>query len=324
MAQGKGDISILCTQPRRVAATSVAERVSEEMAEPSIGKLVGYHIRLETRQSAETRLLFCTTGVILRRLVDDPTLNGVSHVIVDEVHERQWQIDVLLVSLRALVNGPRKDLRVVLMSATLDSELFCSFFRGAPFVSVPGRTFPVATYYLEDLLEATGHRIEEGSRCARREYRREETTTLSITTRGGEKRKQTVSLDSELTVELSDDFPAHGLATRRSMDVVDESVINFDLIEDLLRLILVNAETNDYFVCPDGADLSEGAVLIFLPGIGEIRSLTDQLEGSRSFGRRDAFDIVPMHSSLSSKEQKRAFRIPPKGCRKIIISTNVW
>lgn len=87
---GKGDrISILCTQPRRVAAMSVAERVATELGESNVGKLVGYQIRMEARRSSDTRLLFCTTGVILRRLIEDPELKGISHVLVDEVHERQ-------------------------------------------------------------------------------------------------------------------------------------------------------------------------------------------------------------------------------------------
>lgn len=91
LLQGRGDAtSILCTQPRRVAAISVAERVSDELGDLAIGKgLVGYQIRMEKRSGPETRLLFCTTGVILRRLIQDPTLRGISHVVVDEVHERQ-------------------------------------------------------------------------------------------------------------------------------------------------------------------------------------------------------------------------------------------
>jgi hypothetical protein len=94
---------------------SVAERVADEMCEESIGKLVGYQIRLEAKRSSATRLLFCTTGIILRRLVEDPSLSGISHVVVDEVHERQWQIDVLLVALRSLIAGARPDLKVILV-----------------------------------------------------------------------------------------------------------------------------------------------------------------------------------------------------------------
>lgn len=123
LTEGIGDrISIFCTQPRRVAATSVAERVSDEMGENSVGGLVGYQIRLETKKSAQTRLTFCTTGILLRRLVEDPSLEGVTHVVVDEVHERQWQIDVLLVMLRMLLRGSRSDLKVILVSA-LESVL---------------------------------------------------------------------------------------------------------------------------------------------------------------------------------------------------------
>jgi HrpA-like RNA helicase len=116
-------LSILCSQPRRVAALSVAERVSEELGEERVGGLVGYSIRLESRKSASTRLLFCTTGIILRRLVDDPNLEGVSHLVLDEVHERQWQIDVLFTCIRFLLRTSRPDLKVILVSYT--SRWFC-------------------------------------------------------------------------------------------------------------------------------------------------------------------------------------------------------
>ena len=111
-------VNIICTQPRRVAAISVAERVSEQMNE-KIGGSIGYHIRMESKKSKHTKLMFCTTGVILRRLQDDPDLKGVTHVCVDEVHERQWQIDFLLISLRRLITTSRKDLKIVLVRCVL-------------------------------------------------------------------------------------------------------------------------------------------------------------------------------------------------------------
>ena len=115
LESGKGErINIICTQPRRVAAISVAERVSEQVNE-KIGGSIGYHIRMESKKSKHTKLMFCTTGVILRRLQDDPGLKGVTHVCVDEVHERQWQIDFLLISLRRLISTTRKDLKIVLV-----------------------------------------------------------------------------------------------------------------------------------------------------------------------------------------------------------------
>ncbi len=86
--------NIVCTQPRRIAATSVAERVAEERGQPppgTKGAVVGYSVRLDAAVTGDTKLLFCTTGILLRRLVSDPALVEVSHVIVDEVHERTLQ-----------------------------------------------------------------------------------------------------------------------------------------------------------------------------------------------------------------------------------------
>ena len=101
------------------------------------------------------------------------------------------------------------------MSATLDADLFSSYFGGAPLLTVPGRTFPVAHYYLEDVLERTGHVIEEGSRCAKRNYERQETVSLWVTTRGGERRRETAAMESETEAAVSDDFIGYSLPTRR-------------------------------------------------------------------------------------------------------------
>eukprot|EP00985_Skeletonema_marinoi_P019452 scaffold11150_cov203-Skeletonema_marinoi.AAC.2 len=322
LMDGMGDsVNMICTQPRRVAATSVAERVADEMVE-SLGNMVGYQIRMESRRSSRTKLLFCTTGVVLRRLQDDPNLTGVTHVIVDEVHERQQQTDVLLIVLRQLLQTTRPDLKVILMSATMDEKLFCSFFHGAPLVSVPGRTFPVNNYYLEDLLEATDHLIEESSRYALRENYRDEKTQMMITTRGGEKRKQMVDChDNPLSIELDESFyPGFKLSTRLSLWRVNEEAINYDLVEDVLTLLIVK---KDYSALapPEGADLSSnGSILAFLPGLGEIKALAERLQGNRHFR---SCDIIPMHSTLSSKDQRRAFTPASPGRSKIILGTNI-
>jgi len=205
------------------------------------------------------------------------------------------------------------------MSATLDTELFGNFFRGAPIVNVPGRTFPVQTYYLEDLLDLTNHRIEEASRCAKRDFRGRETVSLFVTTRGGERRRETA--DYQVDEGVSDDFPGYSMETRRSMDRVDETVMNFDLLEDVLSALL--GENSNPFKAPDGFESPNGAILIFLQGIGEIRAVMERLSGSRYFGNGDKFEVIPMHSTLSSNDQRRAFKPSPKGRRKIIVSTNI-
>jgi ATP-dependent RNA helicase DHX29 len=102
------------------------------------------------------------------------------------------------------------------MSATLDSELFCSFFGGAPFLSIPGRTFPVNQYYLEDILDGTGYVVEEDSKYALRSQHRGDTASMWVTGRGGEKRRQIVSLESELkSLEVSDLYEGYSMSTRR-------------------------------------------------------------------------------------------------------------
>lgn len=213
------------------------------------------------------------------------------------------------------------------MSATLDSELFCSFFNGAPFFKIEGRTFPVKCFHLEDIFEATGTVIEEDSRYALRNFREGSTTSMWVTTKGGEKKRTVVDLESQLdSLQVSDDYESYSMTTRRSMEIVNEEVINFELIEDLLSLLLVNTHENTMLLSPsseNGDGLSNGSVLVFLPGIGEIRELNDLLKSSPHFGDETRFDIIPMHSTISPKEQKRAFATPPKGVRKIVLSTNI-
>ncbi|KAJ1767984.1 helicase [Coemansia sp. RSA 1813] len=153
-------VNIICTQPRRISAIGVAGRVAEERCNT---QLVGYAVRGESSQSRDTRLLFCTTGVLLRMLTESPDLEGVTHVVCDEVHERSVDSDLLLVLLSACVKRNRA-LRVVLMSATARSDVFADYFGPAtPVVSIPGRTFPVEDVYLEDFV-ADGARVDAWER----------------------------------------------------------------------------------------------------------------------------------------------------------------
>jgi ATP-dependent RNA helicase DHX36 len=152
---------VLCTQPRRISAMSVADRVAAERG-CRVGAEVGYQVRLDSKKSAGTRLLFMTTGILLRRLIGDPDLDGVTHVIVDEVHERTLDGDFLLIILRDLLKR-REDLVVVVMSATLNADLFAGYFGSDAIVAIAGRTHPVDPVFLEDVLEITEHVIKPGS-----------------------------------------------------------------------------------------------------------------------------------------------------------------
>lgn len=145
-AAGPGARGVACTQPRRLAAVSVASRVASELGEP-VGGTVGWQHRFGRKTSAATRIKFMTDGVLLAETRSDPLLRSYGTIIVDEAHERNLNVDFLLGILKRIL-ARRRDLRVVVSSATLDHEKFSAFFGGAPAVCVPGRLFPVETRYM--------------------------------------------------------------------------------------------------------------------------------------------------------------------------------
>ena len=155
-----------CTQPRRVAAMSVAKRVSEEVAAmvkdegkrelneevDGLGGTVGYSIRFEDQTNEHTVIKYMTDGVLLRESLRDPDLNKYSAVIMDEAHERSLNTDVLFGVLRK-VAARRSDLKLIVTSATLSADVFSDFFGGVPIFRIPGRTFPVETYFAKSVQE---------------------------------------------------------------------------------------------------------------------------------------------------------------------------
>uniref|UniRef100_UPI0037E83A26 probable ATP-dependent RNA helicase DHX34 n=1 Tax=Semicossyphus pulcher TaxID=241346 RepID=UPI0037E83A26 len=140
-----GFTQIACTQPRRIACISLAKRVSFESLN-QYGSKVGYQIRFETTRTTATKLSFLTEGLLLRQIQQDRTLAQYQVVIVDEVHERHLHCDFLLGVLRTLV-AERPDLRLILMSATINIKLFSDYFSSAPVLQVPGRLFPIQVTY---------------------------------------------------------------------------------------------------------------------------------------------------------------------------------
>jgi ATP-dependent RNA helicase DHX36 len=155
------EANIIVTQPRRISAIGVSERIAAERCE-RVGETCGYSIMLERKASRKTRLLLCTTGILLRRLQVDPDVASVSHIFVDEVHERDLNTDFLLIILRELLRR-RKSLKLILMSATLNAEAFSDYFGGCAVVSIPGRAHPVKEYRLEDVLQLTEYEVDEDS-----------------------------------------------------------------------------------------------------------------------------------------------------------------
>lgn len=140
-----------CTQPRRVAAMSVAKRVSEEM-ECKLGSTVGYAIRFEDCTSKETVIKYMTDGVLLRESLNEPNLDRYSCVIMDEAHERALNTDVLMGLFKKILQR-RRDIKLIVTSATMNSKRFSEFFGGAPEFTIPGRTFPVDVMFSRSPVE---------------------------------------------------------------------------------------------------------------------------------------------------------------------------
>ncbi|KAI9016044.1 P-loop containing nucleoside triphosphate hydrolase protein [Hyaloraphidium curvatum] len=137
-----------CTQPRRVAAMSVAKRVAEEVG-VRLGQEVGYSIRFEDCTSPETRIKYMTDGMLLRECLIDPELTKYSVIMLDEAHERNINTDVLFGLMKKAIKA-RPDLKLIVTSATLDAEKFSKYFFNCPIFSIPGRTFPVEILYTKE------------------------------------------------------------------------------------------------------------------------------------------------------------------------------
>ncbi|KAK4380653.1 hypothetical protein RND71_002515 [Anisodus tanguticus] len=280
--------NIICTQPRRISAISVAARICSERGE-NLGDTVGYQIRLESKRSAQTRLLFCTTGVLLRRLVQDPDLTGVSHLLVDEIHERGMNEDFLLIILRDLL-PQRPDLRLILMSATINAELFSKYFRDAPTIHIPGLTYPVAELFLEDVLEKTRYLIKS------------EADNFQ-----GKSRRRMRQQDSKRD-PLTDLFEAC-MTTRQSLEAWSGSQLDLGLVEAAIE-----------YICRHEG---EGAILVFLTGWDDISKLLDKIKANNFLGDTRKFLVLPLHGSMPTINQREIFDRPPANMRKIVLATNI-
>ncbi|XP_065874215.1 probable pre-mRNA-splicing factor ATP-dependent RNA helicase DEAH4 isoform X2 [Euphorbia lathyris] len=142
-----GNIGV--TQPRRVAAVSVARRVAQEL-DVRLGEEVGYAIRFEDRTSERTRIKYLTDGVLLRESLSNPELSEYSVIILDEAHERSLNTDILLGLMRRLVKLRASNLKILITSATLDGEKVSEFFSGCPILNVPGKLYPVEILYSKE------------------------------------------------------------------------------------------------------------------------------------------------------------------------------
>ncbi|MCK9506544.1 MAG: ATP-dependent helicase HrpB [Porticoccaceae bacterium] len=229
----------LLLEPRRVAARLAAAYMAEQLGE-AVGETVGYRVRGESKVSASTRIDVVTQGILTRMLQSDPLLEGVAGIIFDEFHERSLEADLGLALALDVQQGLREDLKLLVMSATLDVEaLLRALGKETPVINCPGRSWPVTTYYRPP---------PAGLRAAREP------------------------------------------AENHRVKVIVEALANHS-----------------------------GHLLVFLPGVGEIRRLHRALEAAVG----DTVDIHPLHGQLNLRQQQQVLRPPPDGRRRIILSTAI-
>jgi small subunit ribosomal protein S24e len=316
ISRGDGaSCNIICTQPRRLGAISVAGRIAKERGEAVGRGSIGYQVRFEARlPEPNGSITFCTTGIFLKRMQSALQDNGsqgylddVTHVVVDEVHERDVDTDLLLVvlkRLRAVRRARGRPIKVVLMSATIDPTLFQQYFsddlgQPAQVVEVPGRSFPVEQHFLDDFI-----------------------TDLSSDPHAPSVFSEE-SVSKYLYREHGSDLPSvlvgHLQATAAKRPAAETEGTRDDDLELPYPLIALT-------ICHVLRKSDDGHVLVFLPGWDEIQALNKQLlERKLSLPLNDLtrYSIHLLHSTIPVAEQQVIFDPPPPGIRRIILSTNI-
>ncbi len=271
------------TQPRRIAARSVASRIAQELKSP-LGEVVGYKVRFNDKLSESSYVKLMTDGILLAETQGDRFLNAYDTIIIDEAHERSLNIDFLLGYLKQLL-PKRPDLKVIVTSATIDAERFSKHFEGAPVIEVSGRTYPVEIRYRP--LGAAGFRSREIAAAETVEFDLEDDAELSSGNLLGIPRKTKTE--------------ARWLEEDDEEEAIEEAIL--DAADDLLRQ-------------------GDGDILVFLPGEREIRDVADHLRKYQGRSAKlKHIEVLPLFARLSIEDQQKIFK--SHSMRRIVLATNV-
>jgi len=304
LALGRGTRGLIGhTQPRRIAARATAARIAQELAsEP--GALVGYKIRFTDRTSPGAFVKLMTDGILLAETQGDPLLAKYDTLIIDEAHERSLNIDFLLGYLRQLL-PKRRDLKVIITSATIDAERFARHFaiggKPAPVIEVSGRLFPVDIRY-RPLDAVPGNAAARAVAALAAERQAALATEAGARTAAGD--------DAETAAPVASPRPFASQAGERA---------------ERARASGAPPERDLYDAIVDACDEllrgGPGDVLVFLPGEREIRDAAEALRKHAFTGAAAHAEILPLFARLSAEEQSRIFR--PHGGLRIVLATNV-
>ncbi|KAG5505023.1 hypothetical protein JKF63_04470 [Porcisia hertigi] len=296
---------IICTQPRRISALSVAQRVATERGE-ACGASCGYVIRFENMTSMDSHIIYQTTGILLRRLHTEPELKGVACIIVDEVHERDVETDFCLLLLRDRLREQQKhperyplQLKLVVMSATVQVDALVSYFSGynsgydIPLITIPGTLFPVKEFFLEDVLNKVGASASAAPAMGLNAHQKQVKQRAADAPQVGGNEV----LYEQLKSVVFDTF---------DRDV--EALLPYDLVCNLIKKIHEESTSR------------EESILVFLPGWAAISAIANRL---KRLPIARELSILMLHSSLTTAEQQRVFDRPPKHFRKVVLATSI-
>ncbi|MCB5190041.1 ATP-dependent RNA helicase HrpA [Methylobacillus arboreus] len=295
------------TQPRRIAARSVASRIAQELKSP-LGETVGYKVRFNDRLSETTYIKLMTDGILLAETQGDRYLNAYDTIIIDEAHERSLNIDFLLGYLKQLL--PRRpDLKVIVTSATIDAERFSKHFNGAPVIEVSGRTYPVEIRYRP----LGSRRMVIAPAPAPVAVSIVEVPVSEAETRPAEEFKRKAgNVDPSIRKWLDDDdmelLGQDVMGVQRKPRAEAKWLEEDDAEEAMEEAILDSVEQL--------SRLGGGDILVFLPGEREIRETADYLNKHLRH-----VEILPLFARLSIEDQQRVFR--SGGGRRVVLATNV-
>lgn len=304
---------IACTQPRRVSTISVAKRVASERLLP-LGDEVGYNVRFDNETPKHRcGINYMTNGLLLRILESSPQwlLTTFSHIVLDEVHARDVDADLLLTALKNLMTHPLKEglvmPKIVLMSATIDAEYFAEYFKdiGVPIkvstLNVPGKSYHVEVQRLQDLLPL----LEEQQPHEMKQIMQNKTVNGYIHCQ----LQAPLEAQSMLQVECSGTETEPGLP---DAEVLDDLYVPTRLIPLVIDHIMSVSDSGD--------------ILIFLPGLSEIEDVEDLITTNtslaRDFTNSNLYRIFKLHSALYETNFD-VFNPVPSGCRRIVLATNI-